>query len=90
MNAKAIEGLLFGSIVSTTLTIKTFSHGVKCLEYKGLKFLTQNPDTGNYYAALAKGGAKVTWVLYNDQYVANIIDGKLTIQKYDVDLSWLE
>jgi hypothetical protein len=41
--------------------------------------LEQNPETKSRWAQLARSGEKVTQFLSNGRYVANVVDGKVTL-----------
>ena len=44
-----------------------------------IRGLEQNPDTKSRWAVLARGGKKVMQFLSEGQYVANVVDGKVTV-----------
>lgn len=44
-----------------------------------IRGLEQNPDTQSRWAELARSGEKVMQFLSEGQYVANVVDGKLTL-----------
>ena len=46
---------------------------------KDLRGLEQNPDTKSRWAQLARSGAKVMQFLSEGRYVANVVDGKVTL-----------
>ena len=41
--------------------------------------LEQNPDTKSLWAQMARSGAKVMQFLSEGRYVANVVDGKVTL-----------
>jgi hypothetical protein len=45
-------------------------------EFRGLE---QNPETKSRWAALAREGKKVMQFLVEGRYVANVVDGKVTL-----------
>ena len=49
--------------------------------FDGNKFrgLEQNPDTKSQWAKLARSGKKVMQFLSEGRYVANVVDGKVTV-----------
>lgn len=46
---------------------------------KEIRGLEQNPDTKSPRAAMARDGKKVMQFLVEGRYVANVVDGKVTI-----------
>jgi hypothetical protein len=48
-------------------------------EGKEIRGLEQNPQTKSRWAQLARSGKKVMQFLSEGRYVANVVDGKLTI-----------
>ncbi|HEY6945342.1 MAG TPA: hypothetical protein VI431_09410 [Candidatus Acidoferrum sp.] len=44
-----------------------------------LRGLEQNPDTGSRWAQLASAGHKVMQFLSAGRYIANVVDGKVTL-----------
>jgi hypothetical protein len=44
-----------------------------------MRALEQNPDTKSRWAEMARGGKKVMQFLSEGQYVANVVDGKVTV-----------
>lgn len=44
-----------------------------------LRGLQQNPDTGSRWAQLARAGHRVMQFLSAGRYVANVVDGKVTL-----------
>lgn len=44
-----------------------------------LRGLEQNPETQSRWAQLARGGKKVMQFLVEARYVANVVDGKVTL-----------
>ena len=44
-----------------------------------IRGLEQNPETKSRWAQMARGGKKVMQFLREGRYVANVVDGKLTI-----------
>lgn len=48
-------------------------------EGKGIRALEQNPDTKSRWAAMARDGKKAMQFLVEGRYVANVVDGKVTL-----------
>jgi hypothetical protein len=46
---------------------------------KEIRGLEQNPDTKSRWAAMARDGKKVMQFLVQGRYVANAVDGKVTL-----------
>jgi hypothetical protein len=46
---------------------------------KEIRGLEQNPDTKSRWAAMARGGKKVMQFLVEGRYIANVVDGKMTL-----------
>jgi hypothetical protein len=46
---------------------------------KKIRGLEQNPDTKSRWAAMAKDGKKVMQFLVEGRYVANVVEGKVTL-----------
>jgi len=46
---------------------------------KDIRGLEQNPDTKSRWAQLARSGKKVMQFLSEGRYVANVVDGKVTL-----------
>ena len=46
---------------------------------KEIRGLEQNPDTKSRWAAMARDGKKVMQFLVEGRYVANVVDGKVTL-----------
>jgi hypothetical protein len=44
-----------------------------------IRGLEQNPETKSRWAQLARSGRKVMQFLSEDRYVANVVDGKVTL-----------
>lgn len=44
-----------------------------------IRGLEHNPDTKSRWAAMARGGKKVMQFLVEGRYVANVVDGKVTL-----------
>ncbi len=49
------------------------------LEGQELRGLEQNPETGSRWAQLARAGHKVMQFLSAGRYIANVVDGKVTL-----------
>ena len=49
------------------------------IEGKRIRGLEQNPDTKSRWAQLARSGKRVMQFLDEGRYVANVVDGKLTL-----------
>ena len=45
----------------------------------GIRGLEQNPDTQSRWAQMARSGKKVMQFLSEGRYVANVVDGKVTL-----------
>lgn len=48
-------------------------------EGQALRGLEQNPETGSRWAQLASSGHKVMQFLSSGRYIANVVDGKVTL-----------
>jgi hypothetical protein len=50
-------------------------------EFEGNKIrgLEQNPQTNSRWAKMARSGRKVMQFISDDRYVANVVDGKITL-----------
>jgi hypothetical protein len=48
-------------------------------EWKEIRGLEQNPETKSRWAQLARSGKKVMQFLSEGRYVANVVDGKVTL-----------
>jgi hypothetical protein len=48
-------------------------------EGKEIRGLEQNPDTKSRWAAMAREGKQVMQFLVEGRYVANVVDGKVTL-----------
>lgn len=48
-------------------------------EGQELRALEQNPETGSRWAQLARAGQKVMQFLSAGRYIANVVDGKVTL-----------
>jgi hypothetical protein len=46
-----------------------------------IRGLEQNPDTKSRWAEMARSGKKVVQFLSKGRYVANVVDGKVTVRK---------
>ena len=46
-----------------------------------IRGLEQNPETKSRWAQMARSGKKVMQFLSNGRYVANVVDGKVTLYK---------
>ena len=44
-----------------------------------IRGLEQNPATKSYWAQMARSGKRVMQFLQDGQYVANVVDGKMTL-----------
>jgi hypothetical protein len=51
------------------------------LEGNNIRGLEQNPATKSRWAQMARSGKKVMQFLSEGRYVANVVDGKLTLYK---------
>lgn len=49
------------------------------IEGQDFRGLEQNPNTNSRWAQLARSGKKVMQFLQNGRYVANVVDGKVTL-----------
>ncbi len=49
------------------------------LEGNGIRGLEQNPQTKSRWAQMARSGRKVMQFLSEGRYVANVVDGKVTL-----------
>ncbi len=62
---------------------RTSRHRLRQVDFRfeGVKLrgLEQNPETGSRWAQLARSGKKVMQFLRDGRYVANVVDGKVTI-----------
>ena len=48
---------------------------------KNIRGLEQNPETKSRWAQMARSGKKVMQFLREGRYVANVVDGKVTLYK---------
>ncbi|MFI5419905.1 MAG: hypothetical protein ACHQ1H_02950 [Nitrososphaerales archaeon] len=77
-NAEAI--VLGNERYSVVRTSKRKLHQINFLfEGKEMRGLEQNPDTKSRWAAMARDGKKVMQFLVEGRYVANVVDGKVTL-----------
>src|SRR5215467_15665654 len=62
---------------------RTAKRGLRQVDFafdgQNIRGLEQNPDTKSRWAQLARSGKKVMQFLSEGRYVANVVDGKLTI-----------
>ena len=62
---------------------KTLRKGLRQVDFvfdgNEIRGLEQNPDTKSPWAQLARSGKKVMQFLNEGRYVANVIDGKVTL-----------
>jgi len=49
------------------------------LDGRAIRGLEQNPETKSRWAAMAREGKKVMQFLVEGRYVANVVDGKITL-----------
>ena len=49
------------------------------LDGNEIRGLEQNPDTKSRWAQLARSGKRVMQFLSDGRYVANVVDGKVTV-----------
>jgi len=65
------------------LVRRTAKRGLRQVDFaldgKEIRGLEQNPETKSRWAQLARSGKKVMQFLSEGRYVANIVDGKVTI-----------
>jgi len=55
-------------------------------EEKNVRGLAQNPETKSRWAQMARAGKKVMQFLSDGRYVANVVDGKVTLYGKDSPL----
>ncbi|MBX5477432.1 MAG: hypothetical protein IRZ19_00035 [Pyrinomonas methylaliphatogenes] len=54
--------------------------GVRYIELgAGLRLVEQNPNKESRWAALARQGHRIAWVMRDGEYLARIVDGSITI-----------
>ena len=62
---------------------RTAKRGLRQVDFtfddNDVRGLEQNPDTKSRWAQMARSGKKVMQFLSEGRYVANIVDGKLTV-----------
>lgn len=62
---------------------KTPKRGLRQVEFvfdrNDIRGLEQNPDTKSRWAQMARSGKKVMQFLSEGRYVANVVDGKVTL-----------
>jgi hypothetical protein len=77
-NAKAV--VVGGEIYPVRLTPK---RGFRQVDFTfdghEIRGLEQNPETKSRWAQMARSGAKVMQFLSKGRYVANVVDGKVTL-----------
>ena len=49
----------------------------------GARLVEQNPRKNSEWAALARAGRRVAWVMRDDAYLARVVDGELTMLERD-------
>jgi hypothetical protein len=77
-NATVVE--LGTEFYSVRLTPKRHLRGVDFMfEGENIRGLEQNPDTKSRWAQMARSGMKVMQFLSGGCYVANVVDGKVTV-----------
>lgn len=47
----------------TRLKTKIFKNSLLAVEHKGLRYVEQNPNTQSAYAARARGGSQIVWII---------------------------
>jgi len=86
-NATAVE--LDGSRYPVRRTPKRGLRQVDFIfEGNEIRRLEQNPETKSRWAQMARSGAKVMQFLSEGRYVANVVDGKLTLYGRRAGTSW--
>jgi hypothetical protein len=62
---------------------RTSNRGLRQVDFvfdgNGIRGLEQNPDTKSRWAQMARSGKKVMQFLSEGRYVANVVDGKVTL-----------
>ena len=62
---------------------RTSKSGLRQVDFvvdgEDIRGLEQNPDTKSRWAAMARSGKKVMQFLSRGRYVANVVDGKVTL-----------
>jgi hypothetical protein len=62
---------------------RTSKHRLREVDFvfdgREIRGLEQNPDTKSRWAAMARDGKKVMQFLVEGRYVANVVDGKVTL-----------
>jgi hypothetical protein len=86
--AKADQGLNSGVILVAYEKLFGGGRGVKRFPRSGLKYVDlgdgailveQNPKKNSRWARLAREGHRIAWVLKYGEYLARVVDGKLTM-----------
>ena len=86
--AKADQGLNAGVILVAYEKLFSGGRGVKRFPRSGIRYVDlgdgailveQNPKKQSRWARLAREGHRIAWVLKDGEYLARIVDGKLTM-----------
>lgn len=88
-SAKAsAENLSAGAILVAFEKLFGGGRGVKRFKRSGLRYVDladgavlveQNPNKRSEWAALAKSGHRIAWVLRDGEYLARVVDGEVTM-----------
>lgn len=54
---------------------KTSKQGLRCVYYDKYFIVEQNPHKSSHWAQKAKNGAKITWVIKGNDYIAQVYNG---------------
>jgi hypothetical protein len=83
-NVKAVE--LDGKRYPVRITPrKGLRHVDFIFDGNEIRGLEQNPETKSRWAVLARTGKKVMQFLRESRYVANVVDGKVTLYGHETD-----
>ena len=76
-----VKAVCFGPRIY--LVTRTPESGLRQVDFmvdgKDIRGLEQNPGTTSRWAQLARSGKKVMQFLQDGRYVANVVDGKVTV-----------
>ena len=60
-------------------TIKNFKEGLKAIDHGGLRYVQQNPNTGSKFAAQARNGSKIIWVIRTHNKITDAAGRKFLV-----------
>ncbi|TFF87662.1 MAG: hypothetical protein EU549_04335 [Promethearchaeota archaeon] len=66
-------------IEDSEIPVKTFSSGLRYVDYSNYRYVEQNSNKSSHWAKKAREGHQITWIFEGRKYIGQIFDGKFKL-----------